>query len=133
MSTGVIINPGSGPVQDASLENAKANIKAFVSDLGVAARVLRLPKQDDDGRFGFRVRYNDKRVDVDMPGIPLDQVRYVNKETQNIWHFPRLYVDGSSWVWIFAVHVAQGGLDLPRPETGTWATAADPLTQEVRP
>jgi hypothetical protein len=32
-------------------------------------------------------------------------VRYLGIPGQNIWDFPRLFVDGSSWVWKFAIAV----------------------------
>lgn len=46
-----------------------------------------------------------------MPGIALENVRYVGADDQNIWDFPRLYVEGSSWVWEFGVRVATRMLD----------------------
>jgi hypothetical protein len=30
-------------------------------------------------------------------------LRFTGAADQNIWDFPRLYVNGSSWVWIYAV------------------------------
>ena len=102
-----IINPGSGPVLGADEENGIRNIVQFVKDCEDQSGITgiawcRKPENDEDGRFGFLVYYEDVRHEVDMPGLPLENVRYLN-ETQNIWHFPRLYVDGSSWVWKFAV------------------------------
>jgi hypothetical protein len=38
-----------------------------------------------------------------MPGLPVEQVRYMGESGQNIWDFPRLYVDDSSWIWEFAL------------------------------
>ncbi len=46
-----------------------------------------------------------------MPGIPLSEVRYV--KGLNAWLFPRLYVDGSSWLWEFAINMARGDLADP--------------------
>jgi len=40
-----------------------------------------------------------------MPGLPLDLVRYTGENGQNIWNFPRLYLDDSSWVWKFAANI----------------------------
>lgn len=39
---------------------------------------------------------------VDMPSLSLEKIRYMGEKTQNIWDFPRLYVNGSSWVWKYA-------------------------------
>lgn len=107
----VIINPGSGPVDGATEDNAIDNIKHFIADLETAPdHWLRWPELDDDGRYGFMLWKSKNGWDkfhghyVQMPGLPLDQVRYIGSP-QNIWHFPRLYVDGSSWVWAFALSV----------------------------
>src|SRR5688500_3878399 len=107
----VIINPGTGPVANTTEENAVINIKQFVSDCESASGVTGLkwkrdPSSDDNGRYGFwiwkRLGWrNNAEHQIEMPGLPLEQVRYVDSKTQNIWHFPRLYVDGSSWVWMY--------------------------------
>jgi hypothetical protein len=104
----ISINPGSGPVHGATEENATANIEAFAADLRAAelnvTSCTRNPSDDDgEGRFGYLLTIGQRPVEVQMPGLPLDQVRYVDSEGQDIWDFPRMYVDGSSWVWMFAV------------------------------
>jgi len=103
----VVINPGTGPVADATEENAIENMEQFVLDSICADSFARDPGSDwNDGRFSFRVFYAvfpDKYIDVQMPGLPLEQVRYMSAEYQNPWHFPRLYVDGSSWLWYYAL------------------------------
>lgn len=43
-----------------------------------------------------------------MPGWPLGQVRW--QPDADAWQFPRLYVDGGSWLWGFAVGIARGAL-----------------------
>jgi hypothetical protein len=102
------INPGTGPVEDATEALAVEAMRQFVIDTG-AESFARCPEHhDDDGRFAFAVYKRlpsgeVRRFEVDIPGLPLDRVRYVDAPGQNIWHFPRLYVDGSSWVWKFAV------------------------------
>ncbi|WP_232700178.1 hypothetical protein [Brevibacillus daliensis] len=60
---------------------------------------------NDDGRYLFELKTHIKSGfswEVDMPSLPLEQGRYVSEEGQNIQDFPRLYVDGSSWVWKYA-------------------------------
>ena len=42
------------------------------------------------------------RHTVDMPGLPLAKVRFTGAKSQDIWTFPRLYVDDSSWVWLYS-------------------------------
>lgn len=102
----ILINPGTGPVQGATLDHAYDNMRALLADAGMpAAKFRRDPDEDvDGGRFPFLVTIGDDEVSVDMPGIPLERVRYTGADDQNIWDFPRLYVDGSSWVWMFAVN-----------------------------
>lgn len=105
----IIINPGTGPVADANEPQARANMDAFCDELLKAGVVVAgiAPLHDDhdgDGRFAYRLDTADgRRLDILMPGIPTEQVRYTGADGQNIWDFPRLYVDGSSWVWMFAI------------------------------
>ena len=105
---GVIINPGAGAVADATVENAEINMAHFVADLGLADKLswVRLPEHDEDGRFCFLLYWShyhqcNRHHVIDMPGIPLDAVRWRNG--LDPWQFPRLYVDGSSWLWGFAL------------------------------
>jgi hypothetical protein len=106
----IIINPGSGPVPDATEENAAAAMAVFCDDLraqGKAVAGFDRTAGDDEGRFAFDVILADgEKHQIEMPGLPVDQVRYLG-EPQNIWDFPRLYVDGSSWVWCFALNACQ--------------------------
>lgn len=107
--TNIVINPGSGAVSGATEENAIENMKHFLVDCNIGAnyKFARFPEYDqDDGRFSFMV-YESGGIRgihhwVDMPGLPLDKVRYMGTD-QNPWHYPRLYVDGSSWLWSFAL------------------------------
>lgn len=109
----LIINPGSGPVKDATLEQADANIGAFIADLDMGPlRIYRLPSLDRDGRFGFRLDREDELtglsvalVEITMPGLPLEEVRW--QDGLDPWQFPRLYVDGSSWLWAYALNAAR--------------------------
>lgn len=109
----VIINPGSGPVGDATEANATAAMERFANDLRALGHQgfvhLRQPGLDADGRFGFALQHpalpNGAAVEIEMPGLPVERVRYMGEDGQNIWDFPRLYVDGSSWVWKYALGV----------------------------
>jgi len=110
--TVVVINPGSGPVPGATEANAKDNMTAFAEE--VAERYGADVSVGDvigesDGRWTFPlVVRKDGKVhehDVDMPGLPLERVCWRSEEDGSIWDFPRLYVDGSSWIWKFAVKV----------------------------
>ncbi|MET9086130.1 hypothetical protein ABZX77_30365 [Streptomyces sp. NPDC004237] len=105
----IIINPGTGPVADATEANAAINITVFGDDLQAAGLPVdsctRAQGADyGDGRYAFTLAMGDGRtIEIQMPGLPVDQVRFMSEDGQNIWHFPRLYVDDSSMVWEFAL------------------------------
>jgi len=100
----VLINPGSGAVQNGSKEQSEMNLKQFLSDLGIKAN-YEFVKVEDDGRHSYKVWNETHTHEIEMPAIPLENVRYLGAEGQNIFNFPRLYVDGSSWVWKYALSV----------------------------
>jgi hypothetical protein len=102
---GIIINPGTGEVKEATAEHAINNIKHFITDCGVdGVEFKRISKQDyGEGRYAFILWKDTRSYEIQMPGKPLEEVRFMNNDNQNIWHFPRLYVDGSSWVWKYAL------------------------------
>lgn len=108
---GMIINPGSGPVDNSSESHAEENIKHFITDNGVdGVNFIRIPDEDyGEGRYAFLLWKDNVCHEIQMPGIPLEKVRYMKDEGQNIWDFPRLYVDGSSWVWYFAIGLSFQG------------------------
>lgn len=95
----VYINPGTGPVQDASPYVARKNMKVFAKELGLEGIKIKRHKKKDgrDGRFCFSLTYQKTKCHIDMPGLPLDQVRWTKE--LNPWDFPRLYVEGGSWLW----------------------------------
>lgn len=109
----VIINPGTGPVHQACETDAMSNMVKFRDD--VAERIGCKPEEIGierlknersgigTGRFSFTLTRGKHRSMVDMPGLLTKHVRWMNLPEQNIWDFPRLYVDGSSWVWFFAI------------------------------
>jgi len=102
---GVFVNPGAGPVSGANEENARANIAAFAEEIGTKWRAGE--PGSCGGRWTFFVQGNGRECEVEMPGLPLASVRFRKEPGQNIWHFPRLYVDGGSWVWIYGVEIAR--------------------------
>lgn len=108
MSGAIFINPGSGPVPGASAEAAEANLATFAEDLRSRGHQVQVGQAtgEEEGRWSFPVTVDDVVHQVEMPGLPLEQVRWLDEPDQNIWHFPRLYVDGSSWVWKYALDAA---------------------------
>ncbi|MFI1767494.1 hypothetical protein ACH41H_36355 [Streptomyces sp. NPDC020800] len=111
----ITINPGTGPVPDATEANAGASAAVFVLDLSAkglpVADAVRSPEQDHgEGRYAFTLTMADptrRTVEVQMPGLSIERVRFMGEDGQNIWHFPRLYVDGSSCVWQFALDACE--------------------------
>jgi hypothetical protein len=121
----IAINPGSGPVGNATADQAEANMRQFTADLterGHENVVIERKADadyntiDHDGRFCWTVSVDgEPAIEVQMPGIPLDQVRWLGRD-QDIWQFPRLYVDDSSWIWFFALNqFRDDGYDAPDP------------------
>ena len=100
----VFINPGSGAVQNGSKEQSEINVKQFIADLGINGN-YEFVKVEDDGRHTYKVWDENHNHEIEMPAIPLENVRYLGVEGQRIFDFPRLYVDGSSWVWKYALNV----------------------------
>lgn len=106
------ICPGTGPVEGATADHAKQNILQLIIDVGFELEqieVAHYPEHDDSGRFFFELKYNGRTCEIKMPGLDLSQVRYLSEE-QNIWDFPRLYVDGTSLVWKFAIGQVKSSL-----------------------
>ena len=101
----VIANPGSGPVEVGTWEQAYENIKQYIKDCEVPLRIVSSDFTPDDGRYLFTLCADEFqfRIEVEMPGLPLDKVRYMSEGEQNPFDFPRLYVDGSSWLWKFGL------------------------------
>lgn len=107
----IIMNPGSGPVQGATEEHAAYNMGVFTVEVmqrrghDVVPGAERRPDLDDEGRFGWALIFGDETYEIEMPGLPLADVRYMGLEGQNILGFPRLYVNGSSWIWKYALGI----------------------------
>ena len=109
MKTRVLSNLGNGPVtSDVCLNHAITNVAAFVEELAMrdppAAVTMRSPEHDGTGRYQFDLHRGIRTVDVDMPGVSLDEIR-CTKEC------PRLCVDGNSWWWRYALDIARTALE----------------------
>ena len=113
----IFINPGSGPVLNATRENAEANMVVFIADLktnGYAKSVDMIRQRhapETRGRFTYIILADGEQHEIEMPGLPVEQVRWMDRPEQNIWDFPRLYVDGSSWVWYYALSSTMNDLE----------------------
>lgn len=93
----LVINPGTHADPSATVENAIEVATRLTEDVG-AATPDRDASADYDGWFRFIYRNGDKTVEVDIPGDDPDVVCEGRPFKSR-----RLYVDGSSWLYGFAV------------------------------
>jgi hypothetical protein len=103
-------NPGTGPV-DGTASNARRNIGAFCRELALRSPHVRIERRSGggrEGRYDYVIRRGIRSTSVEMPGLPLDRVAI--RPGGNAWHFPRLYIDGSSWLWPYALETARSAL-----------------------
>src|SRR5436189_1702513 len=114
----IVINPGTEPIPDAYEPDAVTNMAAFIADLTLTGVTYeRTPAEDTGegvgrtgiggGRFGFTLKLGERETVVQMPGFPLGRTRFMELPGQEVWEFPRLYVDGSSWLWCIALNVVR--------------------------
>jgi hypothetical protein len=96
----VNINPGTGPV-DGKKALARAAAEAFRADLGVDGITIKPKGKEWDGRWDFEFSTQMGRCEVSMPGVSVDVLK------GDVMRAPRLYVDGSSWWWKFALNIAR--------------------------
>lgn len=106
----ICINPGTEPVANTTLENALSNVKVLLADIDSKHKIECLYRQEGnygEGRYCFLLFDYDNHSfhEIQMPGASLSKVRYMREEGQNIWDFPRLYIDDSSWIWCIAVDI----------------------------
>lgn len=110
--TTVLIDPGSGPIAGATETVARTNMQEFLAALwlgdGVAA-VMVGPARDyagvPDGRWAFVVSLGERSCKVEMPGV----AGLAEAAASALMH-PRLYVDGDSWFWDFALRTVRVAL-----------------------
>ena len=105
----VSINVGIGPIDNASVGYSRQNISQLILDAGFELDQIGVEKlgDDDKGRFYYKLTHGEKICYIDMPGIDIALVRYLGDKDQDIRDFPRLYVNGSSWLWLFAVKIVK--------------------------
>lgn len=102
----IFINNGSGKVKEGTWEQAYINIKQFTKDCEIAMHIKSSEfEPNEDGRYLFVLSADEYNyvTEIEMPALPLENVRFMKEEGQNILDFPRLYVDGSSWVWLYGI------------------------------
>ena len=95
-----------------TLDHAWANVERLMLDAGVKSFVMNRCDEDSDGRcWLFEVEFTDacgreRHVDIDMPGLPLHHMKVAQRNVD--WFVPRLFVDGNSWLWQYAVEIVRG-------------------------
>jgi len=102
----IIINPGTEARRGATEANAEVVAATILQDLEleVSAEVSRCAGRDADGWFGFLFRLDDKTVVVDIPGDDPETVCEGRPFKSR-----RLYVEGSSWLYGYALnHISEG-------------------------
>lgn len=128
----LIVNPGAhwNPGERHSPEASAANMAVLVADVLAGGAVVDSwapiigdasetesaltmggTKYHDhhDGRYPFRVSVNGVSHLVEMPGLPIEEVRWIDGDDQNLLDFPRIFIDGSSWIWLIGVSVLVDG------------------------
>ncbi len=104
----MIVNMGTQAMCDTSPKLAKVGIAQFVEDLDIAkVKVKRDKKGDNDGWYGFTLKSKHAKISVLMPGLPLDYMRPAPGASKESIGFQRLYVEGNSWLWRFALEIAR--------------------------
>ena len=96
----VILNPGTEPREGASVENAIQVAKRIAADLELPADCFRRDPDSEkaDGWYSFLFNNGHRDVEVDIPGDDPDEVC-----KSEPWVSRRLYVDGSSWLYGYAL------------------------------
>lgn len=110
----IAVNPGSGEIGASTWEQAYENIQQYINDCEIPMHIVSTEFYPDDGRYLFTLKADnyDWQTDIQMPGLPLEQVRYMCENGQSVYDFHRLYVDGSSWLWIYALVTKAGMRDI---------------------
>lgn len=102
----VVINPGTGPVGGATEDNARHACEQFVLALKASGATalfdgtLGTPRE---GRWPATITVDGRTHHVDMPGCDPAITR-----SSTPFVSPRMYVDGSSWWWKYALAVIIG-------------------------
>lgn len=109
----MLLNPGAGSIAgDVCRDHAIANTAAYIDELGMkdppVAVTMRSPKHDGTGRYTFDLHRGIRTVPIEMPGLPLGEVRCTESFVPP--GCPRLYVDGNSWWWCFALNITRDAL-----------------------
>jgi hypothetical protein len=99
----LILNPGTEPIRGPR-RLARVALLRFVRDLGLdGVTSVETPEHDSGGYYASVLSRGKREVCVAVPGLPQRLLRYRGRSRHDPWDFQRLYVDGDSWLWFFAV------------------------------
>lgn len=118
------INHGTEDTEDLGFEQAYNNVLSFIDDCEIQLYIKNancIP--GEDGRYLFTLKsplLHKLEYEIEMPSLPLNQVRYMEEKEQNIWDYPRLYLNGSSWVWKYALITKESIIDQLEDEIGEY-------------
>ena len=115
----IVLPVGDVTEKETSVGLARQNVSQLILDAGLEladVEVERHPEDDDDGRYCFLLiatgsDNKEYRCEVDMPGVDLSKVRYTGADDQDIFEFPRVWLNGSSWIWSVAKGILGRELD----------------------
>lgn len=84
---------------------AYKNVKQFIKDCEVEMYIKECQMVVRNGYYYFELQAKDfdYYIDLGMPSLPLEELRYMEVGKQDAWRFKRLEVDGSTWLWVFAL------------------------------
>jgi hypothetical protein len=103
----VIINPGAGTLARQGRErDARRSLAMLLRETGLEPTPrVRFLGADDTNRYTFRLTWGGRETTVDMPALSRRKLQPAPGYTP-----PRLYVDGSSWWWPYAVDMVRSEL-----------------------
>lgn len=92
---------------EGTFDNAYKNILQFIEDSEIPL-VMKTAEglPHEDGRFFFTLGSPlspELFWEVEMPGLPLEEVRYTASFGRGMFDFPRIWVGGASWLWHHAI------------------------------
>ena len=100
MNNIAIVSPGAGRIHGrVLLKHAWKNMRLFRREVASQARIVRETGHDSEGRYVFVLVLDNRVVSVCMPCLPWPG------GDQHDWY--RLYVEGNSWFWCYAVEIAR--------------------------
>lgn len=96
----IIINPGTEKQSNTTEENAINVAQTIIEDTGINGLTYTrgATEKDSGGWYNFIFSLGGKDLEVDIPGV---DPKVTTAGTP--FYSPRLYVDGSSWLYDFGI------------------------------